>query len=277
MELSAIYDFIMLCKQKLQLSFIRSYWHQADTSWCYPSYRRPYNWLIHTLSGRGSVLLGNETIELLPNTLVVLPLNQLCHYRCEEPMKFGACAFTLELASGLDVFELYQPPIKPFLQRDTQPIGDIIKAGSSDLDYFSAIASMYQLLAPIINTSIAKGTINTDYDKIEKVLNHIENNLSVDITIPQLAMVYGSSVAHFSRWFNRVMNISPKKYINQKRMELACKKLLFSTDNIETIAYQCGFEDPLYFSKSFKKIIGSNPSSYRKTKVFDLPDTKILP
>jgi len=270
-------NLIMLYKQKLQLTIIRSYWQQADTSWCYPSYRRPYNWLIHTLSGRGTVQLGNESIELLPNTLVVLPLNQLCHYRCQEPMKLGACAFTLELASGLDVFELYQPSITPFENTDIQPISNIIKASSTDQGYFSAIASMFQLLSPIIATSVARAPFKRDYDKIETVLSHIENNLSDEISIPQLAQVYGCSVAHFSRWFNRVMNVPPKKYINQKRMELACKKLLFSTDNIETIAYQCGFEDPLYFSKSFKNIIGSNPSSYRKTKIFDMPDaTRLL-
>lgn len=266
----------MLSQQKLQLSFIRSYWQQTDTSWRYPSYRRPYNWLIHTLSGRGTVQMENNSIELLPNTLAVLPLNQLCHYRCQGPMKFGACAFTLELATGLDVFELYEPPLKPLNFLDIQPINNIIKAGNNDSEYFSAIASMYQLLSPIINESIPIGPINSDYDKIEKVLNHIEKNLSIDISIPQLAVIHGSSIAHFSRWFNRVMNISPKKYINQKRMELACKKLLLSGDNIETIAYQCGFEDALYFSKSFKKIIGLNPSSYRKTKIFDLPDKKNL-
>ncbi|MGB1238310.1 MAG: hypothetical protein ACPG4U_08870 [Pseudomonadales bacterium] len=142
-----------LTDQKLQLDLIRAYWQRADDNWHYPAYRRPYNWLIHTLSGRGRVELSDRSIALEPHSLVVIPLNQLCHYRCSEPMHLGASAFTLTLDSGLDLFELYRPPSAPIPLKDSSAIAAIIEAQDSPQSHFQALSAMYQLLAPLIEAA----------------------------------------------------------------------------------------------------------------------------
>lgn len=265
---------MILSPYALELKFIRSYWQNPDKDWIYPSYQRPYNWLIHTLSGRGLVTMKNRSIELLPNTLALLPLNQQCHYQCIEPMQLGAFAFTLEMPSGVDVFQLYQPSSKPINHSDRGSISRIIQwqnqAADTNTQYFEALAAAYQLLTPIINKSTATKGIETNYSRLEKIFSHIDQHLTQNIQIPELAAMHGTSTAHFSRWFSAIVETSPKRYINQKRIELACKKLLLTDNRIDSIAYQCGYEDPLYFSKSFKRITGLTPRDYRKTKLYDL-------
>lgn len=256
--------------QALTLNLIRSYWQDADQNWHYPSYQRPYNWLIHTLSGRGYVQLDDHKIELVPNTLALLPLNQACHYRCVEPMRIGACAFTLELPSGIDVFQLYRAPTQPKSFSDTNPITEIIEAATSSGGYFSAISGLYKLLSPIIEDSQVIDSMDNNYQRLAVIFNHIDKHLTNPISVPELAQLHGTSTAHFSRWFSATAQVSPKKYINQKRVEQACKRLLLTTEKIEHIAFSCGFEDPLYFSKSFKKITGLTPRDYRKTQKYDL-------
>ncbi|OUS35053.1 AraC family transcriptional regulator ['Osedax' symbiont bacterium Rs2_46_30_T18] len=264
-----------IASQPLRLNLIRSYRERTGQHWNYPAYRRPYNWLIHTFSGRGEVKLQNRSIALQPNSVVILPLNQLAHYRCSEPMQLGSCAFTLQANSGLDVFELYNPPLKPIVIADKQLIEQVINAGNSDSDYFSAVAAMYQLLTPIIEQSEEKISLNKNYRQLEKVIELVAANIHSPLSISDIAEFHGTSTAHFSRWFSAIVGVSPKKYIIGKRIDAACKLLLFSNHKIEAIAYKCGFEDPLYFSKSFKKSIGLTPSEYRKTKIYDLPDTHI--
>lgn len=256
--------------QALTLNLIRSYWQDADKNWHYPSYQRPYNWLIHTMSGRGYVQLDDYQIELLPNTLALLPLNKACHYRCIEPMKIGACAFNLELPSGIDVFQLYRAPTQPTQFSDAEPITKIIEASASSASYFSAISSLYQILTPVIENSTVIGNMDNNYQRLEVIFSYIDKHLTQPISVPELASLHGSSTAHFSRWFTSTVQIPPKKYINQKRVDLACKQLLLTAQKIEKIAFNCGFEDPLYFSKSFKKITGLTPRDYRKTQKYDL-------
>ncbi|EPJ56078.1 MAG: hypothetical protein OFPI_01140 [Osedax symbiont Rs2] len=261
-----------LASQPLTLNLIRSYGQRTGQHWNYPAYRRPYNWLIHVFSGYGEVQLENRSISLQPDSLVVLPLNQLAHSRCFEPMQLGACAFTLQVNSGLDVFELYNPPLQPIGMRDKSLIEQVINAGKSDRDYMSAVAAMYQLLAPVIAQSEENIGLTNNYRQLEKIFQLVADNIDSALTVPQLADFHGTSTAHFSRWFSRIVGVSPKKYISAKRIDAACKLLLLSSHKIEIIAYKCGFEDPLYFSKCFKKSIGLTPSDYRKTKIYDLPE-----
>ncbi|MEH6446140.1 MAG: AraC family transcriptional regulator [Oceanospirillaceae bacterium] len=256
--------------QSLQLNLIRSYWQSANTNWNYPSYQRPYNWLIHTISGHGLVQLDDYSIELKPNTLALLPLNKQCHYHCYEPMQLGACAFTLEMPSGVDIFQLYQPPKIPIHFNDQTLMTKIINPAQTHKHYFEALAATYQLLAPIIDQSEAYTSINHHYQRLEQIFSYIDQRLAQPISVPELASLHGTSTAHFSRWFTQIVEMPPKKYINQRKVDLACKQLLLSDQTIAEIAFNCGFEDPLYFSKSFKKITGLTPRDYRKTKKYDL-------
>ena len=57
---------------------------------------------------------------------------------------------------------------------------------------------------------------------------------------------------------------SPKQII-QERIALEAKRLLHFTDKqTQEIAYELGFDDPGYFSRFFKKIVGESPSAYKR-------------
>lgn len=53
------------------------------------------------------------------------------------------------------------------------------------------------------------------------------------------------------------------RYFNELKIKLACQQLDSSTDTVRTIAQSLGFDDPYYFSRLFKKVMGIAPSAYR--------------
>ena len=57
---------------------------------------------------------------------------------------------------------------------------------------------------------------------------------------------------------------TPSKYIRFIRMEKAMELLSTSNLNISEIAYNLGFSDPNYFSRTFQQVYGKTPSSIRK-------------
>ena len=61
------------------------------------------------------------------------------------------------------------------------------------------------------------------------------------------------------------MGVTPHKYLNDKRLQIAAEALINSESNGSTVAdigLMCGFRDPLYFSKMFRKRYGIAPRYY---------------
>lgn len=98
----------------------------------------------------------------------------------------------------------------------------------------------------------------------EVVELHLYSNLSRD----QLAKLCNLSLSSFKREFKKEFNDSPNNYIIGKKLEKA-KELLSLTDlPIGEIAFEVGFQDPLYFTRQFKKNIKITPSKYRVENSF---------
>ncbi len=102
-----------------------------------------------------------------------------------------------------------------------------------------------------------------EYDFQEVIQKNIFENLKLE----DLAFLTGMSLSSFKRKFSTLYGTSPTKYIVSKRLEEA-QTLLNTTDiSISDIAYDCGFSDLAYFSKTFKSYYNCSPSEVRKTEL----------
>jgi AraC-like DNA-binding protein len=72
----------------------------------------------------------------------------------------------------------------------------------------------------------------------------------------------------FCRYFKRQTNITFTEFVNQYRIERA-KNLLMQDKNITETCYAVGFESLSYFNKLFNKLVGQNPSEFKKKWVAD--------
>ncbi|MBA3937627.1 MAG: helix-turn-helix transcriptional regulator [Planctomycetes bacterium] len=85
-------------------------------------------------------------------------------------------------------------------------------------------------------------------------------------TVSGLARLAELSPSHFSTVWHRLFGVSPREELIQARLARACKLLVDSPTSVADVAQQCGFSDPLYFSRLFRKRIGINPSAYAKNQ-----------
>ncbi len=99
--------------------------------------------------------------------------------------------------------------------------------------------------------------------KLAKAVAYIEKNFSHDISIAELSATVGYSERQLSRLFTETFSKTPVEYITRLRMHRAMELLRSTTETIGEIAWQCGFPDPNYFSRVFKKYTGQTPSVYR--------------
>lgn len=91
----------------------------------------------------------------------------------------------------------------------------------------------------------------------------IEEGLDRPLRLEDLAAEAGLSVSQFSLLFRRRFGTSPMRYLDGLRMQAARRLLEQSALSVQAVAERVGFEDPLYFSRRFKRHLGSSPSAYR--------------
>ena len=101
--------------------------------------------------------------------------------------------------------------------------------------------------------------------EMEQAIHYFNENYDREIGIEAYAREHHMSTCWFIRSFRDYAHLSPLQYITSVRM-LRAKELLETTDyTINEIGAMVGYDNPLYFSRIFKKQTGVSPSQYRRT------------
>ena len=102
-------------------------------------------------------------------------------------------------------------------------------------------------------------------DEIDRARAFFDEHYNEEISIEQYAVSRNMSTSWFNRSFRSAVGTSPMQYILDVRIRNA-QTLLETTDySVTSIAALVGYENPMYFSRLFRKAKGLSPSKYRKT------------
>ena len=101
-----------------------------------------------------------------------------------------------------------------------------------------------------------------DRDFLKRMKQLVEENLdNSDFSVQDVTTALGVSRSLLHVKMKSLVNMSMGDYIRHQRLERACQ-MLTQGYNVSETAYATGFSDPNYFSRTFKKYIGINPSEY---------------
>lgn len=104
-------------------------------------------------------------------------------------------------------------------------------------------------------------------NRLAAAINYINENLTGSISIQKLADKVYMSKSSFYRYFNNEFGVPPVEYIQQKRVELACKLLQKKENSVTDVSARLGYSSLSYFIKLFKEQIGITPKQYQLEKV----------
>lgn len=96
-------------------------------------------------------------------------------------------------------------------------------------------------------------------------LHYIEQHYA-SITLEEMGGHFGFNPSYLSTYLKKHTGKSFIKLVHLQRVNVASDYLLYTEAPIEKISYQIGYENPSYFYRIFKKIMGSSPSEYRREK-----------
>ena len=101
-------------------------------------------------------------------------------------------------------------------------------------------------------------------EEIDYARKYFNEHYNEDISIEEYAQSRGMSVSWFLRNFKQMTTKSPMQYILTIRINNAVSLLETTDYNVTEISTIIGYDNPLYFSRIFKKQKGVSPSDYRK-------------
>ena len=118
---------------------------------------------------------------------------------------------------------------------------------------------------------------------VREIENHIIKNYpDCDFELDEYLRSLPFSYDYLRKLFKKELGVTPHRYLSDKRLEIAASCLSSEADgrNIAEIAHLCGFREPLYFSRMFKKKFGVSPSGYpgvvQRNAMLDSDSIKIL-
>lgn len=99
---------------------------------------------------------------------------------------------------------------------------------------------------------------------MKRVITFVEENIdNANVSISDMADAAAVSRSGLQRKMKSLLGVTPLDFLREARIKRACQLLQTTTKSISDIAYECGFSDPKYFSRSFKASTGKSPSEYR--------------
>lgn len=232
------------------------------------------HFLIHyVLEGKGSFSIDGKTYSISKGSGFLIPPNVITYYIAdkEDPWTYVWVGF-----KGINVEDflksvgltrnnpLFFNSNSGFME---ECLENMIEA--SKLKFGSELRLNGYLnifLSEFLENAKKDMVSNSDYKDfyIEKALLYISNNFSRELSIGNISSHIGLNKNYFSSLFKDKVGESPKEYIIKYRMDKAVSLLKEDKLTISQISRSVGYNDPLGFSKIFKKIKGASPKLYKK-------------
>lgn len=228
--------------------------------------------VIWCTAGNGSVTVDDTTRKVTPGTLVVLPPGLAHHYQADAKKPWTILWAHVGGDAVDELAALLAPggKIASDIGVDTTLLRDFTALlATRDTGYrldtwLHASGLLKQLLLHAAKLA-ARGDGDDAAFALPRVTAWMHANIERPVELAELARATSTlSLFQFARRFKAETGVAPIQYFIHLRMEHACRLLDMSDAPVHRVARQLGYDDPYYFSRLFRQVIGVSPSDYRK-------------
>lgn len=227
--------------------------------------------LIYCVGGEGWCRFGNRRQSVKRHSFVILPAGEAHAYgnRVGESWEIYWVHFKGEqsrlmaerLCDGRFGAGIMLSPRRELLQLFQQTISDLEQEASREA-YSFANARLWHLLGDMVYRR--RFDLGGEGKVIERALEIMKARVEESISLSELSKEIGLSSTYFCRLFKQRMDQTPIDYFIRIKIQRACQYLDFSDLSVQEVSGALGYDDPYYFSRVFKRIMGVSPLQYRK-------------
>ena len=126
------------------------------------------------------------------------------------------------------------------------------------------VGHLYLFFSELIRHVEQQGILKETIQYLEQAVRFVQFNYAGDIGVTDMAAYAGVSRSQLYRAFQSGYGLSPHDFLQRYRIGEACSLLQSHRFTVAEVAGSVGFNDPLYFSRIFKKMKGLTPTEYQK-------------
>ncbi len=247
------------------VNIIDSGYVSLDSDWHTESTRSSYALLYFIEAGSGTLVESGREYVMVPGYVYFVPSKARLSYFCTDKLRKLYLHVNMIGSDGFDVFQNLHGICA--LKLADNEIGELIslykKNGISDSISFRGM--VYQIMGRIISMYPEDGLVCPLYSPmVRDAMEYIQNNLSISLTLAQVADSIYASQNTLRKRFKSEVNMTIGQYIDDLVFYRA-EFLLTKTDcSIREISELLGFCDQFYFSRRFSVRYGRAPLQYRK-------------
>ena len=104
----------------------------------------------------------------------------------------------------------------------------------------------------------------TQLERYHRIVMEVEQRYSEKLELEDIAQKEFIGRNYISQFWKNMTNMNFTEYLNSRRSEMAERMLLATDKSINEISLVCGFSDPKYIYKNFRKWYEKTPSEYKK-------------
>ena len=158
-----------------------------------------------------------------------------------------------------------ETPVQPLLQLFLKEANETNQGSKSVIDALANVLFIYILRYALKIGWVDSGLLAAFEDKrLSQVLTTMLNEPQAEWNLEQLAEMAAMSRATFCRVFQQKMQMPPKRFLNQIRLQQGAYLLKHTPKSVLEVALEIGYQSEAHFSKAFKIAYGITPSQYRK-------------
>lgn len=232
------------------------------------------NILIYCLRGKGWYSIKGRRFEVRADEYMLLPATN-------EPMRYGADekdpwtiywvhfsgkdmatfnrSFNIGLYDGAHPISLNEKGLQLW-----NTMYDNLEMGYSKENLSNTNLCLYHFIATFLfPDKHLKEKQQDTTDLVNDTIHYMRSKLEARLTVEDMSTRSDLSASHFSSLFRKATGMSPMDYFIHLKLQRACLLLYSSETKIKHIAQAIGYDDPYYFSRLFKKHLGTSPDQYR--------------
>ena len=229
--------------------------------------------LIYTLNGKGFANYRNKKYELAKGKVLIMNCYDYQEYYTDKKELWEIKWIHFNGASSEEYYNIIYKKYGPVI--DIGSNASILDNINTIMHLLSKSDIQFEVKASNIIVNILTDVLLSNPDnqfssnkkikneRLDTVLEFIENNYSSNITLEDMASAACSSKYHFCRNFKKITGYSPYEYLVKLRINKAKSLLEVADTPIEEIAGIVGFESTSNFIQTFKRFEGLTPLKYR--------------
>lgn len=254
---------------------VRAHWHY-------------YMEILYLQEGSATIIADNTTYQVSPGDLILFHPQSIHAIHSDQSLLFAGFKFDINILNLFQGSSLKLRNIFRNAKANHMPVhfpANTLPCCADGLSFQKCIEEIHrqaygsyqliqcrinELLIEIIRYWIDNGFIIDDvsyhedtYD-IYNITEYIDQHLSAELTVPEIAEACNMSYSYFAKKFPAVYGKTCKEYLEERRLYKVEEYLLYTNFDLNYIAQETGFSDCSHMIKSFKKKHTITPKKFRE-------------